>query len=409
MIMVQATQKYRVLLLLFVCPLLMVQGQSNEQRALEAKRNRLQQEIKEMNRLLFAEKKERGNVMDQMEALDRKINVSQELVRVTNQQSNLLNRQINTNVRKIGKLREDLELLKTDYAGLIRKSYQNRSQENRLLFLLSSQSFFQAFKRLQYLEQYTKYRQKQGEGIITKTEELTSLNASLIEKRKIKDQLIAENRKVKNTLYEEINTQKDLLRRIQKNESKYSEAIATKRKEARRIDREIDRLIRSAIASSNKKSGSKSTTSFALTPEAKLLASNFSSNKGKLIWPVEKGVKSQGFGVYADKVYPGIKHQNNGVTIATDKGAKARAIFEGEVMTIFTNKAGVKGVYLRHGNYISFYYNLSKIYVQKGDKVAVKEALGEVYTNKSSGNTNLKFYLFQDTKRLNPEQWIYQL
>lgn len=409
MIIAKTTLKYHILLLFFLYPLLVVQGQSKEQSALEAKRNRLQQEIKEMNRLLFAEKKERGNVLDQMEALDRKINVSQELVRVTNQQSNLLNRQINTNVRKIGKLREDLELLKTDYAGLIRKSYQNQSQENRLLFLLSSQSFFQAFKRLQYMEQYTKYRQKQGEGIITKTEELTSLNKSLIEKRKIKDQLIAENKKVKNTLYEEINSQKDLLRRIQKNESKYSEAIAAKQKEARKIDREIDRLIRSAIASSNKKSGSKSTTSFALTPEAKLLASNFSSNKGKLIWPVQKGVKSQGFGVYADKVYPGIKHQNNGVTIATDKGAKARAIFEGEVMTIFTNKAGIKGVYLRHGNYISFYYNLSKIYVQKGDKVAAKETLGEVYTNKSSGNTKLKFYLFQDTKRLNPEQWIYQL
>ncbi len=384
-------------------------AQTSEQRKLEAKRNRLQNEIKEMNRLLFAEKKERGNVLEQMDALDRKINISQELVRVTNQQSNLLNRQINANVRKIGKLREDLELLKTDYAALIRKSYQNKSQENRILFLLSSQSFFQAFKRVQYMKQYAKYRQKQGEDIIAKTDELSNLNQDLIETRKIKDQLIAENRKVKNELYKEINSQKGLLQSIRQNESKYAAAIESKRKEARRIDREIDNLIRSAIASSNKKSGSKSTTSFALTPEAKLLANNFSSNKGKLIWPVEKGIKSQGFGVYADKVYPGIKHQNNGVTIATDKGAQARAVFEGEVMTIFTNKSGIKGVYLRHGNYISFYYNLSKIYVQKGDKVAAKEVLGEVYTNKFNGNTDLKFYLFQDTKRLNPEQWIYQL
>ncbi len=386
-----------------------VAAQTSEQRKLEAKRNRLQNEIKEMNRLLFAKKKERGNVLEQMDALDRKINISQELVRVTNQQSNLLNREINANVRKIGKLREDLELLKTDYAALIRKSYQNKSQENRILFLLSSQSFFQAFKRVQYMRQYTKYRQKQGEAIILKTEELSSLNKDLTETRKIKDQLIAENRKVKNALYKEINSQKGLLKSIRQNESKYAAAIESKRKEARRIDREIDKLIRSAIASTNKKSGSKNTTSFTLTPEAKVLANNFSSNKGKLIWPVEKGIKSQGFGVYADKVYPGIKHQNNGVTIATDKGARARAVFEGEVMTIFTNKAGIKGVYLRHGNYISFYYNLSKIYVQKGDKVAAKEALGEVYTNKFNGNTDLKFYLFQDTKRLNPEQWIYRL
>ncbi|WP_350284148.1 peptidoglycan DD-metalloendopeptidase family protein [uncultured Croceitalea sp.] len=384
-------------------------AQTSEQKALEAKRARLQNEIKEMNRLLFAEKKERGNVLEQMDAVDRKINIRQELIRVTNQQSNLLNRQINANVRNIGKLREDLELLKDDYAQLIRKSYQNKSQENRLLFLLSSQSFFQAFKRMQYMKQYTQYRKKQGEEITAKTKELTTRNTELIAQRKVKERLIVENNRVKKQLYKEINSQKDLLQSIRQNESKYVAAIDEKKKEARRIDQEIEKLIRSAIASSNKKSGSKSRTSFALTPEAKLIASNFSSNKGKLIWPVEKGIKSQGFGVYADKVYPGIKHQNNGVTIATDKGAEARAVFQGEVMTIFTNKNGVKGVYLRHGNYISMYYNLSKIYVRKGDKVVAKEVLGEIYTNRFDNSTKLKFYLYQDTKRLNPEDWVYRL
>ena len=105
-------------------------------------------------------------------------------------------------------------------------------------------------------------------------------------------------------------------------------------------------------------------STFVLTPEAKMVADNFSSNKGNLIWPVEKGIKSQGFGVYADKVYPGIKHQNNGVTIATDKGEKARAIFEGEVMNVITNRLGRRGVLVRHGNYISMYYNLSNVFVK---------------------------------------------
>ncbi|WP_339143939.1 murein hydrolase activator EnvC family protein [Croceitalea sp. MTPC5] len=362
-----------------------------------------------MNRLLFAEKKEKGSVLEQMDAIDRKVNISQELIRVTNQQSNLLNRQINANIRSIGKLREDLEFLKKDYAQLIQKSYQNKLNGNRLMFLLSSDNFFQAFKRMQYMKQYANHRKKQGLEIMTKTEELAVRNKDLVQQRKVKDRLIAENTKVKKNLYAEIASQKALLKSIRQNESKYAAAIDDKKKEARRIDREIEKLIRSAIASSNKKSGSSSKTSFALTPEAKLIASNFSSNKGKLIWPVEKGVKSQGFGVYADKVYPGIKHQNNGVIIATDKGAEARAIFEGEVMTIFTNKNGVKGVYLRHGNYISMYYNLSKIYVKKGDKVAAKEALGEVYTNRFDSSTKLKFYLYQDTKKLNPEDWVYRL
>ena len=398
---------FLVFTIFFVAPTV---AQTSEQKALEAKRERLQQEIKEINRLLFAERKEKGTILDQMEALDNKINVRQELIRVTNQQSNLLNRQINVNIRNISKLREDLKVLKEDYAQLIQKTYQNKSQNNRLMFLLSAENFFQAFKRLQYMQQYAKHRKKQGEGIIQKTEELAQLNQDLVVQRKEKEQLLAENTKAKNELSREVESQRDLLRSVRQNEAKYTAAIAEKQKEARRIDREIERMIRSAIASSNKSSGkSTSTTKFALTPEAKLLADNFSSNKGRLIWPVEKGIKSQGYGVYADKIYPGIKHQNNGVTITTDKGSQARAIFEGEVIAIISVPGGGKGVTVKHGNYISTYYNLSTLYVKKGDKVAAKEALGEIYTNRLDGSTKLKFYLFQDSNRLNPEDWIYQL
>ncbi|MBD1259976.1 peptidoglycan DD-metalloendopeptidase family protein [Maribacter polysiphoniae] len=390
-------------------------AQTNEQKALEAKREQLQKEISEINRLLFAEKTEKGNVLDQMEALDKKINVRQQLIRVTNQQSNLLNRQINANIRNISKLREDLELLKEEYATMIRKSYQNKSQQSRLMFLLSSENFFQAFKRMQYMKQYTQYRKEQGEKIMAKTDDLTRLNLDLAEQRKEKDQLIAVNNKAKAQLMKEMKSQKDLLGSIRKNESKYASAIDKKKREARKIDQQIERLIRSAIAASNKKAtkGKKttkvSTNKFVLTPEATLVANNFSANKGKLIWPVEKGIKSQGFGIYKDPVYPGIKHQSNGVIIATDEGAKARAIFEGEVIAILSVPGGNKGVQIKHGNYISTYYNLSDLYVKKGDKVSIKTELGKIYTNRSNGQTRLKFYLYQDTSRLNPEEWVYQL
>ncbi|MEO0573545.1 MAG: peptidoglycan DD-metalloendopeptidase family protein [Bacteroidota bacterium] len=386
-----------------------INAQTSEQRALEAKRTQIQKEIREMNRLLSQEKAEKGNVLEQMEVLDQKINMSQELIRVTNRQSNLLNRQINANVRKISKLREDLELLKKDYAKLVVNSYQQRSNQNRLMFLLSSDDFFQAFKRLQYLKQYTEFRKKQGEEIQTKTAKLTTLNKDLVGQRKVKEGLLAENRKVKSQLSKEIDSQKDLLKTIRANESKYASAIQTKRREARRIDQEIERLIRSAITSSNKRSGKSGTRSFSLTPEARALASSFTANKGRLIWPVEKGVKSQGFGVYADKIYPGIKHQNNGVTISTNQGEKARAIFDGEVIDVKTTRTGQKAIFIRHGNYISTYYNLASAYVERGDKVSAREELGEVHTNKTNGLTKLKFYLYQDTKKLNPEEWIYQL
>tara|TARA_R110000850_G_scaffold64699_5_gene145139 strand:- start:5659 stop:6903 length:1245 start_codon:yes stop_codon:yes gene_type:complete len=390
-------------------------AQTNEQKALESKREQLQKEISEINRLLFAEKKEKGNVLEQMEAMDQKINVRQQLIRVTNQQSNLLNRQINTNVRNIGKLRNDLAFLKEEYGNMIQKSYQNKSRQSRLMFLLSSENFLQAFKRFQYMKQYTQYRKEQGEQIVAKTDELTQLNKDLSEQRKEKDKLVAENTQIKNQLYKEIQSQKELLKSIRKNESKYATAIENKKKEAKRIDEQIERLIRSAIAASNReasKSSSSTTTSsskFVLTPEATIVANNFSANKGKLIWPVEKGIKRQGFGVYNDAVYPGIKHESNGVIIATDEGSKARAIFEGEVIAILSVPGGNKGVQIKHGNYISTYYNLSRVYVKKGDKVNTKSDLGDIYTSKSSGTTQLKFYLYKDTTRLNPEEWIYQL
>ena len=385
-------------------------AQTSEKKALEAKREQLQKEIAEMNRLLFAEKKQRGTVLDQMENLDQKINIRQQLIRVTNQQSNLLNRQINVNIRNISKLREDLEVLKADYAEMIRKSYQNKSQQSRLMFLLSAENFYQAYKRLQYLKQYTAYRKQQGEDIVRKTEELATLNRELTNQRKQKDQLIAENTKAKNALLEEIKSQKDLLLTIRQNESKYSAELQAKRKQARQIDRQIERLIRSAIAASNKETGAKtSRNTFTLTPEAAIVAKSFSANKGKLIWPVEKGVKRQGYGVYKDAVYPGIKHQSNGVIIATDEGALARAVFEGEVIAISAVPGGNKMVHVKHGNYISTYYNLSNVYVKKGDRVDAKDELGEIFTNRFNGLTELKFYLYRDNTRLNPEEWIYRL
>ncbi|MFK5971958.1 MAG: peptidoglycan DD-metalloendopeptidase family protein [Flavobacteriaceae bacterium] len=402
------------LYIISVVALLIVQlsfAQTSEQKALETKREQLQNEIREINRLLFAEKKEKGSVLDQMQALDQKINVRQQLIRVTNQQSNLLNRQINTNIRNISRLRNDLKTLKEEYANMIQKSYQNKSKQSRLMFLLSSEDFFQAFKRLQYMKQYTEFRKKQGEQIIEKTEEMSRLNMDLNEERKVKEVLIGQNQKAKNQLMREIKSQKDLLRSIRKNESKYASVIAKKKREAKKIDQQIEKLIRNAIAASNKKAGktSRSSSKFILTPEATLVAKNFAANKGKLIWPVEKGIKSQGFGVYNDAVYPGIKHQSNGVTITTDEGAKARAIFKGEVIAIIAVPGGNMAVQLKHGNFISTYYNLSKLYVKKGDMILAKTELGDIYTNRSSGQTRLKFYLHQDTSKLNPEEWVYRL
>jgi len=392
----------------------LIWAQTNEQEALEAKREQLQSEIEQINHLLFAQKEKRGTVLDQMEALEHKIKVRQQLINVTNRQSNLLSRKINTNINAISELKTELTNLKEDYATMIQKGYQSKIQQSKLMFLLSSENFFQAFKRVQYIKQYTDFRRKQGEKIVAKTDELTQLNIDLTDQRKQKERLIAQNRRAKNEMTAEKKDQQELLGSIRKNETQYAAQIRDKQNQAKRIDQEIERLIREAIAAANRaneesRKSSDDPSKFLLTPEAAIVANSFSANKGRLIWPVEKGFKSQGFGVYSDAIYPGIKHQSNGVIIATDAGAKARAIFRGEVIAILSIPGGNKAVQLKHGNFISTYYNLSKIYVKKGDNVLAKQELGDIYTNRSNGQTRLKFYLHQNTSKLNPEEWVYQL
>ncbi len=386
-------------------------SQVDEQEVLEAKREQLQKEIEQINLLLFDQKEKRGNVLEQMEALNQKIDVRQRLIDVTNEQSNLLDRKINTNVNAISELRSALAKLKEDYALMIQKGYQSKIQQSKLMFLLSSENFFQAFKRLQYIKQYTDFRRKQGEEIVIKTDTLTQLNIALSVQRKQKERLIAENRSAKREMEQERNSQQTLLGSIRKDETKYAYAIRDKQRETKEIDQQIEKLIKEAIAAENAASGKDDSdpSKFLLTPEAAIVANSFTANKGKMIWPVEKGFKSQGYGVYADAIYPGIKHESNGVVITTDAGAKARAIFRGEVIAILSIPGGNKAVQLKHGNFISTYYNLSTIYVKKGDRVDAKTVLGDIYTNRSNGQTRLKFYLHQNTSKLNPEEWVYQL
>ena len=279
------------------------------------------------------------------------------------------------------------------------------------MFLLSSTNFKQAYKRIQYLNQYTNYQKEQGEAIKTKTAELQETNKDLLRQKADKQKLIDENRVAQRELEKELSQQRELMAAINKNLSNYTAQIRAKQREADKIDREIEKIIREAIAASNKKAGNTTTTStsFALTPEAKALAKDFVSNKGKLLWPVEKGVVKLRYGKQPHPVVKTLTIQSNGVRIATEKNADVRAIFNGEVMRIITSKNGNPTVLIQHGNYITAYSNMAKIYVKKGDKVSTKETIGQVFTNPSNGETILNFSIFKETKTVNPAEWIYQM
>ena len=398
-----------VFLALFWIGIALGQTTTKRQQDLEAQRIRLKKEIKQINALLFSSTKTRKNVVTEVEDLQVKMKVREELIKVTNAQVNLLTRKITLNERNISTQRKELEALKADYAKMIQNSYESKSLQNRLMFLFSSENFLQAYKRIQYLKQYTKFRRKQGIAIGEKTQLLQQLNKVLIEEKSKKVSLINENKAVQNQLKKERENQEKLIQRLKRKERSLSAQISKKEKESRAIDKEIDRLIKEAIAASNKAAGKSGKKSFELTPEAKLIAANFEANRGRLPWPLEKGVVVQGFGRQQHPVVKTTTIQSNGVTIATAPSAQVRAVFEGVVMSVVTFKGSNPSVLIRHGNYITVYKNLGKLYVKKGDKVKAKQSIGEVFTNKKTGKTEIQFSLFNNVKVLNPKGWIYQM
>ena len=398
---------YWCLLLFFAASLSW--GQETRQQRLEAQRKQLQKEIKQMNALLFSNTKKRKSALSQVEDLAVKINLRQRLIRVTNEEANRLSQQIKINQRDIDRQQKALEQLKQDYASMVRYSYVSKSGQSRLMFLFSSSSFLQAYKRFQYLKQYRRYRQRQGQAIAEKTVVLQQLNTTLQAQKAQKDILIANNQSEQTALEEERGEQRLLVRSLKKRERSLAQQIKKKQQQVAEFDKEIQRLIRAAIAASNKAAGKGRSTVFALTPEAKLIGQNFAANKGKLPWPVQQGVVTLGFGTQPHPVVKTTKIQSTGVTIATPQHAEVRAVFKGKVIQVFRFKGSNPAVLVQHGNYITSYSNLEAVYVKKGEAIAAKQVIGKVFTHPSSQNTELKFAIFQSTTPVNPKGWVYRM
>ena len=384
-------------------------AQDSRQVKLEQQKLRLQQEIKQINQLLFTNKKEKKSALEEVEDLAVKINTRQRLIRVMNEQANRLTQRINANQRLIEQSRKELAALKEDYAQMILRSYQSKSEKSRLMFLFSSEDFLQAYKRSQYLKQYAQFRKKQGESIEEKTQILQTLNIELAKQKEQKASLLKENKALQVAFEKERLSQKSLVQSLKKKERSLQAKIQKKQKQTAAIEKEIQRLIRAAIAASNKAAGRGKSAEFALTPEAKLISKNFIANKGKLPWPVEKGVVIQGFGTQTHPVVKTTKIKSNGVTIATPKNTEVRTVFDGLVMNIISYKGSNPTVLIQHGNYITAYTNLSEVYVKKGDKVKAKQTIGLVFSNPETGKSELKFSVFKNTTPVNPRGWVYRL
>jgi len=383
-------------------------GQDNRQAKLEAQRKQLQVEIKQINSLLFTKKKQKKDALTEVEDLAIKISLRQRLIRVTNEEANRLTQQISVNQKTLLRQEKELKELKAEYADMIRYAYASKSAQSRLMFLFSSESFLQAYKRFQYLKQYAAFRKKQGLLIAEKTKILETLNATLLVQKQKKEALVKENRGAQNKLTAERLVQKQRISALKKNERSLVQQIQKKQRQIAAFDKEIQRLITAAIAASNKAAG-KNKAVFTLTPEAQLIGKNFTANKGKLPWPVEQGVVTLGFGTQTHPVVKTTKIQSNGVTIATPGNAKVRAVFKGKVMQVFSFKGSNPGVLIQHGNYITSYSNLAAVYVKKGETIEAKQPIGEVFTHPTNGKSELKFSVFQNTTPVNPKGWVFRM
>ncbi|HHC80478.1 MAG TPA: peptidase M23 [Flavobacteriia bacterium] len=398
--------QFRVILFIVITFLVSLSSFAQTQKQLENKRKQLQKEIKEINSLLFKSKKEAETLLSDLDDLTQKINVRSQLIETINQEADALSKEIAVNEKKIDLQEKKLAALKKEYAEMIVTSYKNRNKQSKLLFLLSSKNFMQAYKRLQYIKQYATYRKQQGEAIKATTVDLRALTDSLQIKEDEKQLLIALHLKEKENVSREKESQEKLVAKVKAKEQKYLSQIKRKQREEHKLDKKIQRLIREAIARSNKKSGNRKSSSFRLTPEAKKLEATFVKNKGKLPWPTKKGTVIRKYGKQKHPTLAGIIIQSNGVQVATEKKAKARVIFDGTVLSIQLMPGRKKMVLIQHGNYITAYKNLDNVLVKEGQKVHTKQEIGTIHTDAVTGKTVLAFSLFKETQIQNPEVWI---
>ena len=376
-------------------------------KQLESQKAEIQKELKQINELLFKNKKQKAETFSDIEKLSLKIERKQEFIKLTNKQINLLNKDLQENQTKQDQLSIELSQVRSAYKELILQSYKARSGKNRLMFVLSSETFFQAFKRTQYIKQYAVYRKAQANKILKLSEELNKIKEELNERKQIKQQLLNDNRLTQKSLENEKKQADEIAFRLRKEEKKYKKNILAKQRERTRIDKQIDKLIRDAIAASNK--SKEKSDSFTLTPEAIALEKNFELNKGKLPWPVSRGVVIQKFGTQPHPVVKTAKIKSNGIVIATETSAKVKTVFKGKVLSVLSFKGSNPTILIQHGNYITAYKNLYKVFVAKGDDLQSGEVIGEVFTNSSTGESSIQFSIFKRTTALNPLSWILKM
>ena len=392
----------RIILLLIVLTSSSLSSQTKQD--LENQKKQIQQDIKKIELKLKTNSKQKKLIVSNAEDINYKIKLQQNLINNINSQLNLILREIDRNENRLSDLKQRELILKDELSKMLLSAYKKKSNLNKLMFVFSSTSFQQAYKRIQYFKQYANFQNKTLSKIKINSNDIKNVIVVLDSQKTNKKLLIDENEEIKRDLSIEYTGLNNLIAEVNKNQKRYSAEIKQKQKLTREIDKKIQRLIEEALAKAKKKDGR-----FELTEEAKLISKNFNANKGKLPSPVIRGSVVLGFGKQPHPIVKTTTIQSNGVRIRTSSDVEARTIFNGEVYSIIKSKNNTHTILIQHGNFFTVYKNLSDIYVKKGDKLKTKDSIGKIATDPLNGQTILSFSIFNNGIPQNPRFWIYKM
>jgi len=399
-----APTKFYLLILSLIFAGSEVYGQSLDE--LRKKKESAAREILYTNELLGKVDASQKATLGKLRLLNNQIEKRNQLISTMKSEVSLLQSLIDDNATVVQMLSSDLEKIRQEYALMVRLAWKNQRSSDKLLFFLSAENFNQAYRRIVYVKQYADYRRKQAETIASIQHILNRKKSDLENQQQAKASVMTEQESESRKLGEQKKRQDSVAKELQKKKSDLRNKLAQQRRIEQQLEQEIQRIIEEE-ARKTAKSGEPGGTGFTLAPEQKLAGTDFEQNRRRIPWPVEKGIITEKFGVHAHPVLKNVTVNNNGVTISTEQGAKARAVFKGEVSRVFGITGGNMAVILRHGQYLTVYSNLINVSVKKGDAVKIRQNLGTVFTDANDGDrTILKFQIWKESRKLDPEDWL---
>lgn len=393
------------LLLLFAS----AHGQSKKE--LEKKRDALDKQIRTTTALIEQARKEQRVTQEQLQLLESQIEARSALIRTMDGELRRVDQRITEDEELIASLRDDLKNLRAEYARMLQFAYRNRSAYDRMSYLFAASSFQQAYKRSRYLNQIAEQRKRQV-TLITETQATIDARiAGLKEQREEKSRLMGEQVNEKRKLDGDRSGQQSTLNSLKKEEGRLRETQRKQEKQRKDLEAAIRKAIKDAMAPKPAAGGSKpAKLELSLTPEARELNADFEKNKGKLPWPVEKGVITSRYGKQPHPVLKGITIDNNGIDITTEKNASVRALFRGEVSSVIVLPGAGKAVIISHGAYRTVYSNLRDVSVAKGQKLDTKQTLGTVLTGDDGAVAHIEVWKITSEGLVNvdPAGWIFR-